>query len=289
MKNTLAVAASISALFIAMLSIQSGASFAKGLFPVLGVEGVTAVRLGIAAPIMLILLRAWRSRITRGNWRSLLIYGVTLGSMNLMYYLAVDRLPLGIAAAIEFMGPLAITILYSRRLTDFLWAGLATAGLLLLTPLAGLSSGLDPIGIAWALGAAACWALYIVFGKQAGIDHGPQTAALGMTIGALLVLPFGASEAASALVNPALLPIVLGVALLSSAIPFSLEMVALRSLPTRTFGTLMSAEPAVGALVGRFLLHETLSVQQWIAILLVVAASAGAALSVQGKSRDIAA
>lgn len=269
----------VCGLLIAMLSIQSGASLAKSLFPVLGALGTTTLRLIIAAVIMCMLLRAWRARITRGNWTTLAIYGVTLAGMNLMFYLAVMRLPLGIAAALEFTGPLAVSVIWSRNRTDLAWVGMAAIGLLLLMPLTSATQGLDPVGIAWALGAAACWALYIVYGRKAGMQHGTQTAALGMTLAAFVALPFGVAEAGSSLLDISVLPIALAVAVMSSAIPYTLEMFALRRLPTRTFGTLMSIEPVMGALVGRAFLGELLTTTQWLAIALIVIASACASLS----------
>lgn len=282
-----AVLLPVCSLLIAMLCIQSGASLAKSLFPVIGALGTTAVRLVIAAVILFFMLRGWRARITRHNWTTLAIYGVTLAGMNLMFYLSVTRLPLGIAAAIEFMGPLTVSVVFSKTRRDLAWAGIAAIGLLLLLPLTGVSPGLDPIGICWALGAAVCWGLYIVYGQKAGSQHGTQTAALGMVIAALIALPFGVAEAGAGLLDVHLLPIALTVAVMSSAIPFTLEMFALRRLPARTFGTLMSIEPAIGALVGIVVLAEALSTTQWLAIALIVIASAGASMSAS-RSAEIA-
>lgn len=286
MKNSASALTPILALLAAMLSIQSGASLAKRLFPLLGTLGTTSIRLTLAAVILIVMLRAWRARITTENWRSLLVYGVMLAGMNIMYYLAIARLPLGISSALEFLGPLGVAVALSRRVLDFAWAGLAAVGLILLTPLAGPVKSLDPVGIGWALGAAACWALYIVFGKEAGRQHGTQTAALGMTIAALIALPIGAHQASSLFTDLSLLPIAFGMALLSSAIPFSLEMFALRNLPTRSFGILMSVEPAIGALVGLVILRESLAFSQWLAIAFVVTASIGTSISAR---RDAAA
>ena len=274
----------VCGLLFAMLSFSSGAAFAKGLFPDLGAMGTAAIRLAFAAVIMLVVLRGWRARITRVNWGALTIYGVTLCGMNLFFYLALMRLPLGVTSAIEFMGPLSVSVIFSNNRRDIIWAVLAAVGLLLLMPLTGGPDALDPVGIVWALASAICWALYIVYGQKAGSHHGTQTAALGTGIAALVALPFGIAEAGSSLLNTDLLPLVLAVALLSGAIPFTLEMFSLQRLPARTFGVLMSIEPVFGALVGFVVLREALTLTQALAIALVVVACAGAALSARPKT-----
>lgn len=268
----------VALLLVAMVSIQSGASLAKSLFPVVGASGATALRLGLATLLLAAVFRPWRLRIARGQWPPLLLYGVSLGLMNLMFYKALETVPLGIAIALEFAGPLAVALLGSRHLRDVAWVALAVAGLVLLVPDSG-ARALDPAGAAYALGAGACWALYIVFGQKAGSDHGPQTVAMGTFIAALVAVPFGIAQAGAALLSPALLPVALAVALLSTALPYSLEMVALTRMPTRTFGMLMSLEPAVGALCGLLFLHERLSVLQGLAIGAIIVASAGAAMT----------
>ncbi len=265
-------------LLVAMASIQTGASLAKGLFPAVGAAGATALRLGLATVLLALVFRPWRMRIERRQWPSLLLYGAALGLMNLMFYKALETVPLGIAIALEFTGPLAVALFGSRRLRDVAWVALAVAGLVLLVPDRG-GAALDPAGAAWALGAGVCWALYIVYGQKAGSDHGPQTVALGTLVAAVLVVPFGFAQAGTALLAPALLPVALGVALLSTALPYTLEMVALTRLPVRTFGMLMSLEPAFGALCGLLFLHEQLSALQWLAIGAIIIASAGAALT----------
>jgi len=266
-----------------MLSISTGAALAKGLFPVFGPLGTTAVRFVIAALIMVIVLRGWRAKITRENWSSLALYGAMLCGLNICFYMALTRLPLGIASAIEFMGPLAVSVIYSSSRKDYLWAALALVGLLLLMPLGGSADGLDPIGILWALASAVCWALYIVFGQKAGVQHGAQTSALGMVIAALIAFPIGAAEAGEALFRFDLLPLVILVALMTSAIPMSLEMFSLQRLPTRTFGVLLSIEPVIGAVVGFVVLKEALTIVQACAIALVVIACAGASQSARPK------
>ncbi len=265
---------------LGMSSIQVGASLAKRLFPVVGAQGTTALRLLFASLILLVVWRPWRKRLTLAEARPILIYGAALGVMNLTFYLALERIPLGIAVAIEFTGPLAVALLSTRKAVDFIWAALAVAGVVMILPLAGTAEALDWVGVGWALVAGLCWALYILFGQKAGAAvHGGTATSLGMLTAALLVAPFGVAKAGTALLDASLLPFVLGIAVLSSALPYSLEMVALKQIPTRTFGILMSLEPALGALAGLLFLGERLSLMQGLAIGFIVLASAGSALS----------
>lgn len=274
----------IGLLLIAMASIQSGASLAKSMFPVVGAQGTTTLRLIFASIIMLALLRPWRARFNASTLRSVIIYGLALGGMNFLFYMSLRTVPLGIAVALEFTGPLAVAIFASRRALDFLWIALAIVGLLLLIPTGQTGASLDLTGAAYALGAGVCWALYILYGQRAGAENGIQTAALGVLIAALFVAPIGIAHAGSALLTPALIPVALAVAILSTALPYSLEMVALTRMPARTFGTLMSIEPAFGALSGLLFLGEVLSLTQWLAILAVITASVGATLSMRKES-----
>ncbi|WP_194790835.1 threonine/homoserine exporter RhtA [Pseudomonas sp. UFMG81] len=274
----------IGLLLIAMASIQSGASLAKSMFPVVGAQGTTTLRLIFASIIMLLILRPWRARLDTNTLRSVIIYGMALGGMNFLFYMSLRSVPLGIAVALEFTGPLAVALLASRRALDFLWIALAVAGLLLLIPVGQAGGGIDPLGAAYALGAGVCWALYILYGQRAGAENGIQTAALGVVIAALFVAPIGIVHAGSALLTPALLPVALGVAILSTALPYSLEMVALTRMPARTFGTLMSIEPAFGALSGLLFLGEKLTTWQWLAILAIITASVGATLSMKREA-----
>lgn len=270
----------ILAVLVAMVSIQSGASLAKQMFSAVGPEGATALRLLFAAAI---LLAVWRPRDRPPSgpaWRSIALYGLSLGGMNALFYLALARVPLGVAVALEFTGPLAVALAASRRGGDYLWALMAVMGLLLLLPLTSFSAPLDAWGVAFALAAGACWALYIVFGKRAGGEvHGGTASSLGMVVAAALTVPFGAAHAGPALLAPSLLASGAAIGLLSSALPYSLEMIALTRIPTQTFGILMSVEPAIAALSGLVFLGERLTAMQGLAIALVVAASVGSTAS----------
>ena len=269
------IALPVGVLAIAMISVQTGAALVKGLFPLAGVAGATTLRLVLASVLLAVVWRPWRLRPTAREARSLLIYGAAMGCMNLCFYSALARIPLGVAVAVEFTGPLAVAIAASHRAVDYLWVTLAALGLLALLPLGHQS--LSAAGIAFALAAGVCWALYIVFGQKVGAAHGGASTALGMVVGTLVVAPIGILRAGTTMLDPAILPAALGVAVLSSAVPYSLEMFALTRLPTRTFGVLMSAEPALGALSGLVFLNERLTVVQWAAIASIMLASAGSA------------
>lgn len=266
-------------LMIAMASIQTGASLAKSLFPLVGAQGTTTLRLVFASLIMLVILRPWRARLTASSLRTVIIYGIALGGMNFLFYMSLRTVPLGIAVALEFTGPLAVALLASRKTIDFLWVILAAIGLLLLIPTGTSSTQLDLVGAGYALGAGVCWAAYILFGQKAGADNGVQTAALGVMIAAIVIAPIGVVHAGSALFNLSLIPAALGVAILSTALPYSLEMVALTRMPARTFGTLASLEPVFAAISGLVFLQEMLTLVQWLAIGAIIVASIGATLS----------
>ncbi len=267
----------VAALIGGMVSLALGTSFAKSLFPAIGAEGTTAYRVVFAAAILLVVWRPWRRTLTRRDAAAIALYGATLGALNLLFYKALETIPFGIAVALEFTGPLAVAIASSRRAIDFLWIAIATAGLLLLLPLGGAAGPLDPAGVAYALGGGLCWALYIVFGQRAGSVHGGQVTSLGLTVAAFVVAPFGAATAGTALLDPGLLVAGLAVAVFSSALPYSLEMVALKRLPKRSFSVLLSLEPALSALAGLVVLDERLGPLQWVAIACIIAASAGSA------------
>jgi inner membrane transporter RhtA len=272
----------VVAALLAMVSVQTGASIAKTLFPVIGAVGTVALRIGFGTLVLVIALRPWRTRISRTNWQPLAVYGVSIGVMNVCFYLALSRIPLGIAVALEFTGPLAVAVLASHRPLDFIWIGLAVAGLGLILPLTHTGHAVNLVGALFALGAGACWALYIVFGRRSGADHGTQSVALGSLISAVIVVPAGVLSAPSALFSHSVLLFGLAVGILSTALPYALDMVALTRLPPRTFGVLMSLDPAVGALCGWVLLGEQLTALQWTAVALIILASAGSASTIHG-------
>lgn len=276
-KRTLAP---IAIIVVAMVSIQSGAALAKNLFPLVGAIGATVLRLIFAAVILLLVWRPFgKSRAALlEHRRAVLLYGASLGLMNVLFYLALERIPLGLAVAFEFSGPLTLALVKSRRTLDFVWIVCAVSGLALLLPIA-TSAPLDPIGVAFALGAGVCWALYILTGQSVGSAmHGGVAVALGMSVAALVVLPLGIVSVGRELLSWEAARGALGVAILSSALPYSLEMYALKRIPAQTFSVLMSIEPAIGALSGLVFLREALTPLQWTGIGLVMLASFGCAV-----------
>ena len=264
------------ALTASLISQNLGAAIAKSLFPVVGVEGMTALRIGLSALLLLAFWRPWRLPVARRDVGNLVVYGAMLGGMNLCIYHAFGRIPIGIATAIETTGPLVVVLAASRRVLDVAWVALALAGLALLLPLS-TQAPLDPLGLLFAFGAALAWAMYIVFGKRVSTLANGQAVSLGMLVAALFAVPIGIAHAGAAMLAPATLLAGLGVALLSSAVPYSLEMAALRRMPRHVFGILVSATPAVGAACGALVLGEHLGALQWLAIACIIGASAGGA------------
>ena len=277
----------VGSLFLGMLSFQFGTTLAKQLFPLVGAQGATALRIGLGAIILWVLRQPWRRLAGRHDWASMWGYGLTLGAMNLCFYMALRTIPLGVAVALDFLGPLAIALFGSRRALDFVWAALAISGLALLLPWRAQTQPLDVVGVLYALAAATGWATYILLGRRAGAAFGGDAVALGSAIGALIAVPVGVVHAGAALFSLAALPFALGVAVLSSALPYSLEMYGLTRLPARTVGILMSAEPAMGALLGLVFLDERLTILQWLAIAAIIAASVGAVLGARATSVEI--
>ena len=270
----------------AVTCLGIGTSWAKlTLFPLVGAQGTTAVRVGFSALLLLLFWRPWRWSLSRADARAVALYGAALGATNLSFYLALRSIPFGLAVAIEFAGPLAVALFSSRRPLDFLWVLLAAAGLALLLPLGHDVSTLDPAGVLFALAAAVFWATYIIFGKRASHLHAGHSVSLGLFVAALVVVPVGVAHAGSALLSPVIMATGLGVALISSAIPISLEMVALKRLSPQAFGIMASMEPAVAALLALALLGEYLSAMQWLAIALIVAASVGSSVTAQRGKR----
>lgn len=266
---------SISLVLGSVISVQIGAAAATTLFDDVGPAGAVLLRTAFAA---LVLMAVWRPSLrghTRRELRLVAGLGLALAGMNLSFYAGLDRIPLGIAVTFEFVGPLGVAIVGSRRPVDLLWVGLAAAGIALLSP--GIGGSLDALGVALALIAGGFWAAYIILTAKVGraFDRGDGLA-LAMVLSALVLIPTGIAGGGADLLDPRILAVGVAVALLSSAIPYSLELEALRRLPESTFGVLMSIEPAVAALVGLAFLDQTLPARELVAIAFVVVASAGA-------------
>jgi inner membrane transporter RhtA len=268
----------LGSLLLAMTSFQCGAVLAKHLFPAMGAAGTTALRLSLGAGVLWSLRRPWRQWPDKPSRRPLFAYGVSLGLMNLCFYLSLQTIPLGVAIALEFLGPLAIAIWGSRRALDLVWIACALVGLSALLLPQDLGHPLDTRGVVYALLAAIAWGAYIVLGRRAGIQVGANAVALGSALGALVVMPIGIFDAGANLLRWDLWPYALGVAIFSSALPHSLEMTALTRLAPRTVGVLMSVEPALGALFGAWWLAERLVLWQWLGIAAIMVASFGTAL-----------
>lgn len=265
------------------LSVQFGSAVAVLLMPKAGALGVVTLRLAAAALVLLVVCRPKLRGHSRADWGTVVAFGLAMGAMNTLFYQAADRIPLGAAVTLEVLGPLTLSVVASRRLVNVVWAGLALCGVLLLS--GGGFDRLDPVGAAYALAAGAMWAAYIVFSARTGRRF-PQAdgLALAMVVAAVLSLPLGIMESGSKLLVPSTLGLGAAVALLSSVLPYTLELMALRRLPAPTFAILMSLEPAIAAAAGFFILDQALSTTDALAIALVIGASMGAVRSQIGGS-----
>jgi len=259
----------------AMACFQVGAAAAKQLYPAIGPIGTATLRLLLGGAILLVLVRPWRSWPARPPLLALLGLGASMAATLMFFYLAIEHLPLGVALSIQIMGPLVLAAFSSSRRSDYLWVALAALGIWCLVDVGAGGRPIVPLGVLYAVIAAFGWAGYILFGRAAGTAFGHGTAAVSVTVAALMVLPIGLAKTGTALFAPQLLPWALLVALLSAAIPFSLELYAMPKLPARTFAVLMSLEPAFAVLSGFFFLGERLSPVQIAGVLLVIGASAG--------------
>ncbi len=262
----------------ATASFQVGAAFAKNLFPAIGPQGAATLRIGLGAILLIAIARPWRAWPLKAPVLPVIGLGLAMAGAILMFYQAMNRLPLGVAMALQFLGPLSIAVFGSRRAIDLVWAALAAAGVWTLVGV-DTTVRLDPVGIAWSLGAATCWAGYILCGRVASTSLGASTAAIATGIAAIVMLPVGVQHAGLSLFSPALIPMALLVALFSTAIPFSLEFYAMPRMPARTFAVFMSFEPAFGVLSGLVILHEQLTEPQIAGVAVVIVAAAGAAWS----------
>ncbi|OCG35927.1 EamA family transporter [Gilliamella sp. Gris1-4] len=266
-------------IFISMISVQGSASIAKYLFPVLGPEGMTAWRLFFSAIMLILIFKPWRKTLTKQALKYIFLYGISIGCMNLAFYNAIARIPLGIAVAIELMGPIMVAMCISRKVLDFIWLGVAIIGLAMLLPIEQASSNLDPKGILFALLAGSGWACYILFGRKASTIYGSASVAIGSVIASCFLFPIGIWQSGSTMFSLELLPMVFLVSLLASAIPYGLDMIALPKLPAQTFSTLMSLSPVFAALSGLIVLHEQLTHYQCLAIIFIITSSIGTVLT----------
>lgn len=272
----------IPAVLLSIVSVQCGAAIAKGLFPEIGAAATATLRIGLSAVILLIAFRPNLSGLNIKQWKYVILYGLSLGAMNLIFYMAIERIPIGLGVTLEFVGPLVLAIFSSKKMTDFIWIVLACTGIALITPWSG--NGLDLIGVLLALLAGCFWAAYIILGgKISKMMKGGDAVAIGMVFATFFILPFGITDGRLGQLNPQLLGLGAALALLSSAIPFSLEINALKELPAKTFSILMSLEPAMAALSAFVFLQEYLSVTECVAVACVVIASAGSAITSKTK------
>jgi len=266
------------AVFLAIISVQIGAALAKSLFPALGAAGTSTLRVGISAIILFAFNRPNLRALSAVQWKAIIPYGICLGIMNGVFYLSLSRIPLGLAVALEFIGPLLLSVITSKSKLDYLWALLAVAGIALITPWNG--KGTDLYGAAMALLAGGFWAGYIVLGQRtSAVIDGSKAVTVGMIFATLVILPFGIADGKLGNFTMDMVPSAIALGLLCSAIPFSLEINALKHISAKTFSILMSLDPAVGALCGLIFLKEFLSFSEWLAIALVITASLGATLT----------
>ncbi|HRL71526.1 MAG TPA: DMT family transporter [Flavobacterium sp.] len=278
MKNKLFNIPPIPAVLFAIISVQSGAAIAKTLFPAIGAAGTASLRIGISAIILLAVYRPNLLKITPNQWKIVIPYGLSLGAMNLIFYLAIERIPIGLAVTLEFIGPLVVAVIGSKRLIDYLWVLLAAIGIVLIAPWS--NNGIDLLGVLFALLAGALWAAYIVLGtKVSKIMKGGDAVATGMLFASILIVPFGILENGLTNLTPTFLYLGIALALLSSAIPFTLEMKALAQLPARTFSILMSLEPAAASIFAFIFLQEYLTFNEILAVVFVVIASVGSTIT----------
>lgn len=270
------------------LSLPFGAAVAAQLFPVLGPWGVTSLRVAIAAVLLVVIVRPRPGKWTRAQWLAAVLFGVSLAAMNGFFYAAIDRIPLGPAVAIEFLGPLVLAAVLTRKLRDFAWVGIALLGMVVLG-IDGLigAEPLDPLGVVFILIAAGFWAMYIRMSARVGaLIPGSSGLAMGLVVAAVLLIPVGIPAASTVAMDPQLLMLAAITAVLSSVIPYSFELAALRRLPQRVFGVLLSLEPAFATLAGWLILGQDATPLRLLAIALVIAASVGTTLGVRRDRRD---
>ncbi|HEY9677314.1 MAG TPA: DMT family transporter [Drouetiella sp.] len=272
------------AVLCSIISLCVGTSFGKSLFPVVGAAGTASIRVILSCFVLMAFFRPWREPLSFKSAKNIAMYGAVLGCMNSVFYESIQRLPLGIAIAIEFTGPLAVAIASSRRTIDFVWIALAIVGLAFLLPIAPGAVSLDPVGISLAFTAAALWACYIILGKRMSNMSAGQATSYGVLAASVVLLPVGVTQVGARILDPHVLLSGFILCIASSALPYTLEMYAMKKLPKNTFSILLSMEPAVGALSGMIVLHESLTMLQWAAVLSVMVASIGTTLTSRSAS-----
>ncbi len=278
MKNKLVNIPPLPAILLAIISVQFGAAIAKSLFPAIGAAGTASLRIGISALILFLAYKPNLRKITPQQWKLVIPYGLSLGTMNLIFYLAIERIPVGLAVTLEFVGPLVLAVFGSKRLIDYLWVFIAAIGIALIAPWSG--NGIDIVGALFALLAGVFWATYIVLGgKVSKVMKDGDAVSTGMLFASLLIIPFGIMENGLSNLTPNLLGMGIALALLSSAIPFTLEMKALGQLPPRTFSILMSLEPAAASICAFLFLQEHLRFSEIVAVFFVIIASIGSTMT----------
>ncbi|WP_293742414.1 DMT family transporter [uncultured Pedobacter sp.] len=274
----------VPAVLLSIISVQCGAAIAKGLFPQIGAAATASLRIGLSALILLLAFRPNPYQLNAKQWKYVILYGVCLGVMNMVFYMAIARIPIGLGVTLEFVGPLGVAILGSKKPVDFLWVVLAATGIILITPWTG--TGLNLTGVLLALLAGVFWAGYIILGGRISkMMKGGDAVAIGMLFATLVILPFGIYGGGLSTLNPKLIGLGAALALLSSAIPFTLEMKAFKQLPPRTFSILMSVEPAMASLAALVFLQEYLSLKECFAVAFVVIASVGSSLTTKYSKR----
>ena len=270
---------------LAILSAQLGAATAKFLLVSAGPVSLVLVRTGFAAVVLWIMVRPQVRQYTKRQWIHAMLLGVVTAAMNVAFYGAIARLPLGIVITIAFLGPFTVSLFSSRGASEFVWPILALAGVVLLSPL-GAQKHLSIPGLAFALGAAAGWASYLLLtARTSAMFSGTTGLALAMTFGAVAVMPFGLASGGKVLLSVSFLAKGFAVSMLSTLIPFSLEFLVLKRMSPRTFGILVSAEPAVAALIGMVVLHEYLGAREWVALVLVSVAALGVTYQGSGQRK----
>lgn len=276
-------------ILIAVVAIQLGAAVSTQLFPVIGVEGAVAVRVIFSAVLLwMFVSKGWKILYGgfKSHWTLLLVFGICMATMNFFFYKAIDRIPLGVAVALEFSGPLTVSAVTSKKLSQLVWVALAAVGILLLTPLSG--AALDGWGVLFALCSGLGWALFIPLSRRVSARlENNDGLVIGMTVAAILMIPFAVPIAPTLFANPQVLFIAFAVALLSTAVPFLLEFKALKKISATTYGVLVSTEPAVAALVGVTLLHESIGVRGLTAVACVVTAAIAITISDMRESRVV--